>query len=487
MVGGTTAENVLVCQKKGHYIAKKWFSFADLDNFDSDHLISTLCCQTRDGLPFLWTSSDMENTAQGPPLIALRQAEAVFNLSQLMFALYHGSVTACTFFDLQYNRPPRDIRKNGFNKLDNCSIQSGSVFRRALHILCWNITEAGGLLVIFSMMKNPVLPIIRQKCLDALTNVLCVDNIEKIVLRRQPWFLKKLISMVEQGDLQCDMVPAISVLDRLVVVILSEKLENSYQQLMELKFIDMCLNGLQCATFTCAKKYLHFVKFQTIAMQAIALLCADGQSKTWSSELQERVFTYCFRSVLLWNTDQPPTDPVWHQSESFYSSMSFSSSALLFAFVVLIHAVLKWPSVHSFLKSQAIAFKYQLSKILTLESLESMYENADSNSRIIINAVEWLWKNLYSATKTTGTKDLEADDLCPAVLDPLPELCEKVLRCCSYRKCSRRETEVNEWKSCENCGITCYCSDACRIFHKNNEHGAEICQFLSMRCNEAIV
>ena len=44
-----------------------------------------------------------------------------------------------------------------------------------------------------------------------------------MVLRRQPWFLEKLISMVSKGDLQCDMVPAISVLDRLVVVILSEK------------------------------------------------------------------------------------------------------------------------------------------------------------------------------------------------------------------------------------------------------------------------
>ena len=50
-------------------------------------------------------------------ILARKQAEAIFNLSQLMFALYHGSVTACTFCDLQFNRAPRDIRQSGFCKL----------------------------------------------------------------------------------------------------------------------------------------------------------------------------------------------------------------------------------------------------------------------------------------------------------------------------------------------------------------------------------
>ena len=36
---------------------------------------------------------------------------------------------------------------------DNYNIQSGSVFRQALHSLCWNIAERGGLPVIFSMMR----------------------------------------------------------------------------------------------------------------------------------------------------------------------------------------------------------------------------------------------------------------------------------------------------------------------------------------------
>ena len=45
-----------------------------------------------------------------------------------------------------------------------------------------DIFEAGGLEVIFTMFKNDHMQIIKQKCLDALTNILCVPIIEEFVL-----------------------------------------------------------------------------------------------------------------------------------------------------------------------------------------------------------------------------------------------------------------------------------------------------------------
>jgi len=36
---------------------------------------------------------------------------------------------------------------------DRCKLYSGAVFRQALHALCWDIAESGGIPVIFSMMK----------------------------------------------------------------------------------------------------------------------------------------------------------------------------------------------------------------------------------------------------------------------------------------------------------------------------------------------
>uniref|UniRef100_H2XK28 Uncharacterized protein n=3 Tax=Ciona intestinalis TaxID=7719 RepID=H2XK28_CIOIN len=223
----------------------EWSSFLDLDHFNSSYLIAVLTEKKCSNKPYLWTDSSVK-CESNVSITALRQAEATFNLSQLMFALYHGSISACTFLDLQLNRPPRDIRKH-FTLLGtkNCYNLSGTTFREALHTLCWEITESGGLSVIFSMMQNPVLPIIRQKCLDALTNILCVEHIEKIVLERQPWFLEKLVTLIKSGDLQCDMVPAISVLDRLIVVILSENMKLPYEQLIKLDFVTMCIHRLQ--------------------------------------------------------------------------------------------------------------------------------------------------------------------------------------------------------------------------------------------------
>lgn len=412
---------------------------------------------------------------------ALKQAEAVFNLSQLMFALYHGSLTACTFCDLQLSRPPRDIRKNGFNKLGTQFSISGTAFRKALHDLCWEIAENGGLPVIFSMMKNPLLPIIKQKSLDALTNILCVDSIEKVILEHQPWFLEELISMIKNGELQCDMVPAVSVLDRIVVVILTDRLKGPYEQLLNLKFIESCLKRLTCSKFSSQVMYLHFVKFQTISMQAIALLCADEQSKDWTKELQDSIFMYAYRSVLMWNTDQPPSEPIWHQSEAFYRSMSFSSSALLFSFIVLVHAILKWPGKRNHLIEEAVAFKYQLSRLLTLEGFAAnpnQSNSEDPNNPVILNVLNWLWSTLYDTDESNDCN--KTSYLYQSVIEPLPELCEKVLRNCSYKPCRKREETAGQWKSCPVCNITCYCCEECERSHKCGDHNAAACQFLSM-------
>ena len=52
-----------------------------------------------------------------------------------------------------------------------------------------DIFEAGGLEVIFTMFQNDHMQIIKQKCLDALTNILCVPIIEEFVLNVSLIFL----------------------------------------------------------------------------------------------------------------------------------------------------------------------------------------------------------------------------------------------------------------------------------------------------------
>ncbi|XP_077969630.1 uncharacterized protein LOC120330631 [Styela clava] len=464
-----------------------WYSFLDLDNFDSDHLVENLTTEGNDDRPFLWSNGEfIEKCNNGEIcIIALRQAESLFNLSQLMFALYHGSLQACTFLDLQKSRPPRDIRQRGFTKLENCNTKSGTTFRRVLHGLCWEIVEQGGLPVIFSMIQNPVLPIIQQKCLDALTNILCVDHIEWLVLSRQSWFLDKLVKMVNEGDLQCDMVPAISVIDRLVVVILAENMNAAYKQLMDSNFISICIDQLQSPKGKNEMSKLHFIKFQTIAMQALALLCQDDRSAKWEKVLQERVFSHAYQCALVWNTEQPPSDPTWDKSESFYRNMSFSSSALLFSLIILIHAVLKWPGKRKHLQKKGLMFQYQLSKMMTL-SLSETSNSKDSNVPIIKNAVEWLLKSL------TGVNDkdencsrvetsLSTAGLFSSILNPISELCEKVFRECSYKECGKRESQTGQWNTCPHCNVVCYCSSICKEADRKMNHTTTKCSYLSMK------
>lgn len=487
MVGGAIVNSSeIVCQLSGDgFRFNDWYSFMDLDNFDSEHLVRNLSLPGPEGQPFTWNNDEFAaKCSQGEIYVtALRQAESLFNLSQLMFALYHGSLHACTFLDLQKNRPPQDIRQRGFVKLDNCNVKSGTSFRQALHGLCWSIVESGGLPVIFSMIQNPVLPIIQQKCLDALTNILCVDHIEWLVLCRQSWFLEKLVKMVEGGDLQCDMVPAISVVDRLIVVVLSDNMEAVYKQLQDLDFVTICVSQLQEKQKSHGATRLHYIKFQTIAMQALALLCQDIRSTTWPERVQEKVFSHAYHCALHWDTEQPPSDPKWDRSESFYKNMSFSSSALLFSLVILIHAVLKWPGMKERLSEKGLMFKYQLSKMMTLAMHTTSCHHKDSNAPIIKNAVEWLLRVLFTNSESETTSDaeqLDSEQLCCAILNPLSELSEKVFRLCSYKACSKRETQVGQWQVCKQCKVTCYCSEACRRKDERGEHNPNQCSFLSM-------
>ena len=47
-------------------------------------------------------------------------------------------------------------------------------------------------------------------------------------------------------------------------------MKEPYQQLLRYKFLEVCLSRLQCSAFSTPSLHLHFVKFQTIAMQVLA-------------------------------------------------------------------------------------------------------------------------------------------------------------------------------------------------------------------------
>jgi hypothetical protein len=52
------------------------------------------------------------------PLCSLRQLEALFNLTQLLFALSQANVVNFTFRDLQFGKHPHLFKKSGFKYLN---------------------------------------------------------------------------------------------------------------------------------------------------------------------------------------------------------------------------------------------------------------------------------------------------------------------------------------------------------------------------------
>lgn len=515
-----------------------WTSHSDLDNFDSDKLVEALASPGQDGRPFLWTEEFQtswkiygsflhklkiqEHTDQTViidfgQVIAdffsmnphgrivrnmVRQAEAVFNLSQLMFALYHGDEKALTFRDL--NDPNRqhhhrNITNWGFTKrLDHVEDEEGNPHRRALHDLCCDIFEAGGHEVIFTMFRNDHMKIIKQKCLDALTNILCVPVIEEYVLREHEWFLIELVKLIKTGrsneKLQQTVVPSISVLDRLVVVILSNKMERQYDTVMREECIESCLHLLENGTdehqikpknakynfdnrksaFTQTRP--HFAKFETISMQAISLLFLDDRSSKWHKKLLRRICTHSLRNVYKW-TDKRANEENRNNLDS--STLLFTLSIIVKALSIkdLSEYIRKWLTegnlILRIIKNTTEIKSDQNGKHLIIADIWAPPQRSIEHGRAIVNALTYVYHKCYPDSRLPEPYQ---DKLPGSITDPLAELSENVYRRCSNKTCQRRERPDNRFEiKCRRCGVTLYCSDKCR--NKDTTH-SPICKFL---------
>lgn len=81
---------------------------------------------------------------------ALRQLEALFNLSQLLFGLSRAETVNYTFRDLQLRKHPHSFKKSGFKQLN---IEGRVDFYAVFEHLVQNIIEEGGLEVTLLIYK----------------------------------------------------------------------------------------------------------------------------------------------------------------------------------------------------------------------------------------------------------------------------------------------------------------------------------------------
>jgi hypothetical protein len=64
---------------------------------------------------------------------------------------------------------------------------------------------------------------VRQKCLDLISNVATVPGVASKIMKHQSWFLDHLLIMLRDGDIISDKIPALSVLIRLLKVMLTDR------------------------------------------------------------------------------------------------------------------------------------------------------------------------------------------------------------------------------------------------------------------------
>ena len=103
------------------HMGNGWCTFPDLDNFDSEKLLKALTLKEKDSSDSIWDPSlTYQESCQrkGLSVSALRQLEALFNLSQLLFGLSRAETVNYTFRDLQLRKYPHSFKKAGFKQLN---------------------------------------------------------------------------------------------------------------------------------------------------------------------------------------------------------------------------------------------------------------------------------------------------------------------------------------------------------------------------------
>ncbi len=127
---------------------------------------------------------------------------------------------------------------------------------------------------------------VRQKCLDLISNVATVPDVAYKIMRHQSWFLDHLLIMLRDGDIVSDKIPALSVLIRLLKVMLTERMISSYMKLVDMQYIDCLVDIFENPKFTHTTDILpFFIKFEFITMQSLTVILGDAEySQFWSDK-----------------------------------------------------------------------------------------------------------------------------------------------------------------------------------------------------------
>ncbi|CAM4752115.1 unnamed protein product [Rotaria magnacalcarata] len=454
--------------------ADGWYSYPDLNTFDSHVLLGTLTLRNIKPSKALspWNAKLDNSTTIPLTEIATRQLEALFNLSQLLFGLARGEQSNYTFRDLQLGHPPRRFREAGFNKFPNNNGSAG--FFGTFQLIVNDILKSGAIDIVYMMYKDPRIRCVKQKSLDLLTNITTLNEIGYFILDRYCQFLIQLIQGIRDGHLIEEKIPSLSVLIRLCKVIVEKNLLNHYQHLIDMQFIDILIDLFEYQQYKTNESIVYFIKFESLALQClyIMLQCASHVDM-WSEKAQIRLVNYCctilYKSIL---DDDDKCDDYSKRIEInhiLYAEQHEMIHSLSYSILTFLSIVRCRKEIGRFYRENE-HFRELLNAMRQKYNSRNEYLSRDSS---ISSALDQLINSMFERKKRRhhhrhiSSKDHQRHQMRD---DNEENIENREYRKCSNSLCQIIENDQIKFESCPCCHKLSYCSQYCREVHWTLNH-----------------
>ncbi|CAF1163967.1 unnamed protein product [Rotaria sp. Silwood1] len=448
--------------------ADGWYSYPDLNTFDSDLLLATLTLRNIKPLKAISPWNTKLANPTGLPLteIATRQLEALFNLSQLLFGLARAEQTNYTFRDLQLSQPARRFREAGFNKFPNSnkSIDFFAVFQ----LLVNDILKSGAIDIVYMMYKDPRIRCVKQKSLDLLTNVTTINEVGYFILDRYTHFLIQLIQGIRDGHLIEEKIPSLSVLIRLCKVIVEKNLLSYYQHLIDMQFIDILIDLFEYQQYKSNDSIVYFIKFESLALQClyITLQCAEHVDM-WSEKAQIQLVNYCctllYKSIL--DDDKDDSSRQIEINHIIYAEQHGIIHSLCYSILTFLSIVRCRKEIGRFYRENE-HFRELLNAMRHKYNSQNEYSSRNSSISCALNQLVNSMFDRQERKKRRHYHQLITKDY-PRHQNQDEN---RQYRKCSNSLCQMIENDLIKFEDCPYCHKLSYCSQYCQEVHWTLNH-----------------
>ncbi|CAF3878469.1 unnamed protein product [Rotaria sp. Silwood2] len=443
--------------------ADGWYSYPDLNTFDSDILLATLTLRNIKPSKAIspWNMKLENSTGLLLTEIGTRQLEALFNLSQLLFGLARAEQSNYTFRDLQLGKPARQFRAIDIVYM---------MYKVTFIYYCYHLFNASILFLFYFIFvaKDPRIRCVKQKSLDLLTNVTTINEVAYFILDRYSQFLIQLIQGIRDGHLIEEKIPSLSVLIRLCKVIVEKNLLNYYQHLIDMQFIDILIDLFEYQQYKSNDIIIYFIKFESLALQCLYIILQCAEHVDMWSEINY-CCTLLYKSIL--DDDKDNYSRRMEINHIIYAEQHKIIHSLCYSILTFLSIVRCRKEIGRFYRENE-HFRELLNAMRHKYNSRNEYSSRDSSISCALNQLIDSMFDRYERKKRRNYHQLPTKEyLRHQIQDEDEENNEnRQYRKCSNSLCQMIENDQIKFEDCPYCHKLLYCSQYCREVHWTLNH-----------------